>query len=463
MGADVAVIGAAGVVEETGVDWADKAIGASNNPAKIRSRCGVMAGQTEQVQRAHNLTKVRFGTRAFCVLPTGLRTMTTSTSLQEPGGTLLSARARRVLLGLHRAVDFAELWTALQRVLETIAPHDTLVMSVNYLDWRSESTTRRLSSAKSRIVDPEERASIVKAEGRAFFGPFLERHRGIPCYRHTDVMADAKKIPATPYYKRYMIPLGWRYSAHLLFWRGDQVETSFALRRRPEQGDFTSEEMAMLQTLHPYFVVAFERVRIFEGERRRRRLLENFYRAKPEAVVFLDWNLNAVYASQEALAMCAAWNFGPEKARAFTPQSVFKIPPEIVTACIRLKPIWEVKATVTPSREPAPLDTEVSSGLYRAVITLRRESAGALTKPIFVIHLLSPEAALLGTGQAPERLRAQLTPTERTLADLVCAGLSNKEIAHKLSRSEGSVKVQLSGIFQKIGVTSRSRLMVALR
>ncbi len=391
--------------------------------------------------------------------------MTASTSLHAPGAALTSARGQRALLGLHRAMDFAELWTALQRLLETLVPHDTLVMSVNYLDWRSESATRRLTSAKSRIVDTEDTSRVVMVEGRAFFGPFLERHRGIPCYRHTEVMEDVKQIPATPYYQRYMLPLGWRYSAHLLFWRGEQVETSFALRRRPDQGDFSDEEMATLRALHPQIMVAFERVRVFEGERRRRRLLENFYRAKPEAVVFLDWNLEAVYASQEALALCAAWNFGPEKARAFTPQAVFKIPPEIITACNSLKPAWDQQATAAPAREPAPLGTEASSGLYRAAITLRRESAGALTKPIFVIHLHSPEAALLGAGaeQSPERLRAQLTPNERALADLVCAGLSNKEIATKLSRSEGSVKVQLSGIFQKLGVTSRARLMVALR
>ena len=391
--------------------------------------------------------------------------MTASTSLHVPGPALPSTRGQRVLLGLHRAVDFAELWTALQRLLETLVPHDTLVMSVNYLDWRSESATRRLTSAKSRVTDDEYTSRIVMVEGRQFFGPFLERHRGIPCYRHTEVM-DPKKIPATPYYQRYMIPLGWRWSAHLLFWRGEQVETSFALRRRPEQGDFTDEEMETLRTLHQHIVVAFERVRIFEGERRRRRLLENFYRAKPEAVVFLDWNLDAVYASQEAIALCAAWNFGPEKARTFTPQAVFRIPTEILAACTGLKPAWEKQASMAPAREPAPLETQVSSGLYRAAITLRRESAGALTKPIFVIHLHSPEAALLGTGGAdssPDRLRAQLTPNERALADLVCAGLSNKEIAAKLRRSEGSVKVQLSGIFQKIGVTSRARLMVALR
>ena len=72
---------------------------------------------------------------------------------------------------------------------------------------------------------------VVVEEGRHFFQPFLGRNPGIPVYQHTQVMAP-EKIPATRYYRRVMIPFGWRYSAHLLFWREEKVETSIALRRR---------------------------------------------------------------------------------------------------------------------------------------------------------------------------------------------------------------------------------------
>ena len=104
--------------------------------------------------------------------------MTASTTLHKPGAARPSAKAQRALLGLHRAMDFAELWIALQRVLETLVPHDTLVMSVNYLDWRSESATRRLTSAKSRVIDDEQTSRIVMTDGRAFFGPFLAHTSG---------------------------------------------------------------------------------------------------------------------------------------------------------------------------------------------------------------------------------------------------------------------------------------------
>lgn len=396
--------------------------------------------------------------------------MHSAVTLHDSAAGLASPRAQRAVLGLQRALDFADLWNALQRVFETLVPHDTLVMSVNYLDWRREATTRRLTSVNSRVVDDENAAKLIVGEGSKFFQPFLEKHPGIPCYRHTEIMPDQPdKIPDTRYYQLYMTPLGWRYSAHLLFWRDGNVETSFALRRRPDQGDFTDSEMDVMRALHPQIAVAFERVKLFEGERRRRRLLENFYRAKPEAVLFLDWDLDLLYASQEGLSLCAVWNLGAEQARLYNPQAVFAVPTEVRAACEELKPRWEGQLAAGHDYDPQPLTLAVTAATpgYEAAVTLRREGSGSLTKPLFVIRLRSPETpALPSSGPsdpAHSRRLGELTPAERDLADLVCTGLSNKEIAAQLKRSEGSVKVQLSGIFQKLRVNSRAKMMVALR
>jgi DNA-binding NarL/FixJ family response regulator len=66
-------------------------------------------------------------------------------------------------------------------------------------------------------------------------------------------------------------------------------------------------------------------------------------------------------------------------------------------------------------------------------------------------------------GERLEQRRGRLTPAEREVADLVCLGMSNKEVAASLKRSEGSVRVQLSGIYQKLHVPSRAKLMVVWR
>lgn len=52
-----------------------------------------------------------------------------------------------------------------------------------------------------------------------------------------------------------------------------------------------------------------------------------------------------------------------------------------------------------------------------------------------------------------------ITPREKEVLKLVCEGLSNKEIASRLSLSEQTVKSHLSSLFKKFDVKSRAHLM----
>jgi DNA-binding NarL/FixJ family response regulator len=52
--------------------------------------------------------------------------------------------------------------------------------------------------------------------------------------------------------------------------------------------------------------------------------------------------------------------------------------------------------------------------------------------------------------------RVQLTPREMSVLKLLAAGKANREIATKLSISEGTVKIHVTHLFEKLGVTSRT-------
>jgi DNA-binding NarL/FixJ family response regulator len=57
-----------------------------------------------------------------------------------------------------------------------------------------------------------------------------------------------------------------------------------------------------------------------------------------------------------------------------------------------------------------------------------------------------------------------LTVREKQIVNCVCEAKLNKEIAHQLHLAEGTVKVFMSTIFSKAGVTNRTALAVwALR
>jgi DNA-binding NarL/FixJ family response regulator len=54
--------------------------------------------------------------------------------------------------------------------------------------------------------------------------------------------------------------------------------------------------------------------------------------------------------------------------------------------------------------------------------------------------------------------RSNLSVREREVYDLVCVGLSNREIAKRLYITEGTVKVHVHHVFDKLGVRSRTAL-----
>ena len=59
-----------------------------------------------------------------------------------------------------------------------------------------------------------------------------------------------------------------------------------------------------------------------------------------------------------------------------------------------------------------------------------------------------------------ERMAPSLSPRERELVNLVRKGLRNREIAEQLGVTEGTIKVYLHSVFEKLGVSSRTELAI---
>jgi DNA-binding NarL/FixJ family response regulator len=57
---------------------------------------------------------------------------------------------------------------------------------------------------------------------------------------------------------------------------------------------------------------------------------------------------------------------------------------------------------------------------------------------------------------AERMTRVQLTPREMSVLKLLAIGKANREIAEMLSISEGTVKIHVTHLFEKLGVTSRT-------
>lgn len=91
---------------------------------------------------------------------------------------------------------------------------------------------------------------------------------------------------------------------------------------------------------------------------------------------------------------------------------------------------------------------------------VRAVAAGqSLLDPSVTTSVVS-EFRRLSAKQSSDEGLGQLTETEVKILQHVAAGMSNKEIASKLSLAESTVKNRLSVLFQKIGVLDRTQAAI---
>lgn len=67
---------------------------------------------------------------------------------------------------------------------------------------------------------------------------------------------------------------------------------------------------------------------------------------------------------------------------------------------------------------------------------------------------------LAHSSDAAKNPLEELTPRQRSIASLVQRGLKNRDVAEELGLTEGTVKVHLHKIFEKLGLRSRTELIL---
>lgn len=125
---------------------------------------------------------------------------------------------------------------------------------------------------------------------------------------------------------------------------------------------------------------------------------------------------------------------------------------------------------VTSAVDPQTCYTALSHGASGIVLKARGEETlldtmttvtrgQVLLERAVLTAILSEAAQLLPDIPRIEQVKIdQLTPREREIAEVACTGVTNKQIAEKLSISEATVRHHLGAIFSKLGVSTRSEL-----
>lgn len=91
----------------------------------------------------------------------------------------------------------------------------------------------------------------------------------------------------------------------------------------------------------------------------------------------------------------------------------------------------------------------------------RRIHAGGQWFDAALVSRALDEAGSRAAGAGPGD--GALTPREREIVDMVAEGLRNRAIAQRLGISEGTVKLHLHHVYEKLGVTGRVELLLRVQ
>ena len=117
-------------------------------------------------------------------------------------------------------------------------------------------------------------------------------------------------------------------------------------------------------------------------------------------------------------------------------------------------------ALITPQQLAEAIDNEIWGVVLKEaapntlIDCLRSVARGQQWLPEEIAH----KAGRGWRDNSPSPGLAALTPREMEIAVQACRGLSNRDIARELGAGEGTVKIHLHNIFQKLRITNRTAL-----
>jgi DNA-binding NarL/FixJ family response regulator len=114
---------------------------------------------------------------------------------------------------------------------------------------------------------------------------------------------------------------------------------------------------------------------------------------------------------------------------------------------------YQILASVTQGAKAIMFKDSAPEDLIDCVRTVAE--GGTWFPPDLIDAALERES---GRRVRTERIRKNLTVRELEVMRLVAEGLSNKQVARRIALSEGTVKIHLHNIYQKVGVANRTAL-----
>ncbi len=355
---------------------------------------------------------------------------------------------------LHAALTLRELWRALRYLAREALSSNSLTFEVGH---GADGLARKVYRQAHPYTAREQRSDHpVRA--------WLLSHAGAPACRLSDV-APASELAGTPFHERVMRREGWDKILCVASWGGRELQGTLNFHRGAGLADFSSREMRLAEAFQPHFQTALTRVLAYEEAGHLAAHFASMLEEVPIGLLLLDWDLRPLWYNGEAAHVCAVWNHGERRAAALNPRRAFRVPPALARACAEMRGAWAAAGGARRGQAQAPRVLSVAGLGLHAQLAVRALGANPLLQPAFQVQLdyrrpRGDRHRPLSPGQVA--LLARLSKREREVAMRVREGLRTGEIAAELGRSPHTIKVQISSIFAKLGVASRSRVAMLL-
>jgi DNA-binding CsgD family transcriptional regulator len=362
-----------------------------------------------------------------------------------------------LVLNLHKAVDADTFWKYLQELLGAIFPHQSIIAALRATGdsppvfYHSHHRSHHTSAwfTETLMIHP--------------CYAYLMAHPGRPVLRLSEVLTP-EVIDDHPFHRQVMVKEGWRHGLAFVFWKDGMIRALIPVNRSAEMEDFSDEDVAMAEWLHPQIEVALHRILDLCALVEDFSSLTSYVKDLPLPTLRLSWDLKLVYCNRAAREMLHEWTSGRDSGQK-PPGSVrAKVPAALRLACAALKdkilagdqPDWP------PVKLPPPIRVDHPEGFpLTASIRPLLPGGGVLDNPCFWIHLEKQDS--VSSAELNLSALKLLTPAERKVAELVVMGLTNEEIGEKIHRSLSTVKAHLHSAFAKLGVSNRASLIARLR
>jgi len=190
--------------------------------------------------------------------------------------------------------------------------------------------------------------------------------------------------------------------------------------------------------------------------------IEQLCQTFPTGALALDAYCGVMFANREALDLLDRWHGGRMRPGGGETVGFPNLPPEIATACHRLK-AGETSGggiRARPRFGGRVFVRHPNNANLSAVVALERSPRDRRVA-IFCVLLQDRLKDSLVAGRRDQL--AMLTMAERRVAKLVADGMSNGDIASALGKSVTTVKSQLGTVFSKLELRSRTQLAALLR